>query len=263
MLKRPLPVYDDLIEDLEDREAGEDGEVAFSSLSLSASASSDVESDEEFALKPVLPVGKFDGAFTEADEPATGEQYLCLVKHERKRLPRTEVASESASFGNLKSIEELISGFCGSSCVKVLDGQWAEHFWNTYQQYDAAMQCMLDSIEEVNVQLPGTKDQNEWLNYLRENTPSTEICVALQEEQELVCKLIQHYTNWIQNGTYRELEWLSSLLLCLDRHLSSQQISSLRGLVKALATLENNSKADELLLIVVKTYGQHDLVTFK
>ena len=250
MLKRPLPVYDDL--------SSEEGEV-------SSSSSSDVESDQEFSLKPALPVGKFDANFRETDEPTSGEQYLCLVRHERKKLPPLEVAKEVKQISALKTLKELLVGFRDSCVVKELDSEWAEHFWNGYRQYEATMLALFESVKEVNVDFPSGPSVGaaDWLKFFQENKPSTEICVALQEEQDLVMKLMHYYTNWIQSSTYTELDWLSSVLLCLDRKLSSQQISSLRRLVNALAALENNEKANELILVICKSYGQHDLVSFK
>ena len=250
MLKRPLNVYDDLSD-------YEDGQVVSSS-----SSESEAESDQEFLVRPVLPVAKFDASFRESDEPSSGEQYLCLVRHERKKLPQTEVA-KTVVVGSLKSVEELLSGFAEATCVKELDATWAENFWNSYRLHDAATLALFDSVSQVNVKLPGTKDQSEWLAFLQENEPSTEICVALQEEQDVVMKLIQHYTHWIQSSTYTELTWLSSLLLCLDRKLSSQQIFQLRKLAKALSYLTDNEKANELILVIAKIYGQHDLIVLK
>ncbi len=249
MLKRPLQVYDDL--------SSEEGEVL-------SSSSSEAESDREFSLKPSLPVGKFNENFRETDEPGSGEQYLCLVRHERKKLPGLEVAQEVKVVSGTKSIHEIIAGFRDSCAVKELDATWAEHFWNGYRQYEAVMLALFDGIKEVNVQLPGAEaGAAVWLKYLQEHEPSEETCVALQEEQDLVMKLVNYYTTWIQSDTITQLDWLSSLLLCLDRKLSSQQIYCLRRLVKVLASLERNEKADELVLIICKSYGQHDLLSFK
>jgi hypothetical protein len=251
MLKRQLQVYDDL--------SAEEGELV-----VSCSSSSEAESDEEFSLKPSLPVGRFNSNFKETDEPISGEQYLCLVRHERKRLPCLEVAQEAKTLAtrSSKTIQELISGFSNVGAVKELDSKWAECLWSTYQEHQTATWDLFAGVTEVNVVLPNGSNA-EWLKFLQENKPSTEICVALQEEQETVMKLIHYYTNWIQSVTYTDLEWLSWLLVCLDRKLSSQQIYSLRRLVCALAVLENNEKATELVLIICKSYGQHDLVTLK
>ena len=58
---------------------------------------SDSSSSEQVGFAGVLPVGKFTSKFTPESAPGTGEEYLCLVRHESKSLQTFSSAPSDVS----------------------------------------------------------------------------------------------------------------------------------------------------------------------
>lgn len=253
MLKRPLPVYDDL-----DEFDHEEGEIC-ESKSEEVGEITEL-SDDEMAAKAVLPVGRFDVNFKLGDEPTSGEQYLCLVKHERTRLPKTEVSQNNASLS--KTLDEILAGkLVKSEYLLEVDQAWAESCWTQFCQDYEEMKAQMEAIEHVHVIFPEDKKSSEaWLKFIKETELSVDVCVALAEDQFCVWKLLSLIPSWLGSKDRTSLVgWMRYLLFCLDRQLSSSQISTLRGLVKSLARFDD-SNIKEIISVIVKAYGQHDLI---
>lgn len=284
MLKRALPIYDDFssLHDLED------GEI------LEESDGENDDATEELVSRAVLPVGVFDAVFSEHDVPQTGEQYLCLVRHQRKGLPGiVHTSAENASVSDAMSVAVspkavllqslLPSHFLTNGTSRYpLSRAWATQYWQSHQIHRQQLHDSLLAVAgDGRVGLPGPRDRAAWLHRLylavaKESDeqdvlqPAFATLAALVEDQELVLRLLSHHVVWIE-GELREhlldrrhwerfVTWMHALLMCLDLQLTSPEIAVLRQLVVALHTLPPSAEKDELAAVIVVGYGQYDLI---
>lgn len=263
-MKRALQSYDDL--DVEN-ENGEEGEIIEDELE--ENTREDCLSDqEEFGLKAVLPVGKFNANFKEGDTPASGEEYLCAVRCERKKIPLIIKSDENAESTGIE-IQKL---FKQNVQVVEIDGEWAEKYWKCYKESE---KTFLQSISEYQI------DETDFENFTKmssidlykkfykeiEIVPSINFLAYLKSNQDFTEKLIFYHKNWLDPCTLTPIEseqneriatWIQALIMCLDDRLTSPQISILRQLVQILNS--NHQEFKEIILVVSYKYGQKDLI---
>ena len=265
-MKRALPSYDDLV----DRNAEEDGEIIEDCKSAnSISELSDHSDDEEYGLKAVLPVGKFNEKFKEGDQPASGEEYLCIVRSERLKMNRIIKADVEEEESGGVGVKDLLGKNETVGRVVEVDEEWAEKYWKCYQESEnrflASINCDFDGNTEL-----FSRNSTEMYKKLYENSeiePNMAVLNFLRNDPELTEKLINCHRNWLESSVLQlsnELErekvatWLQALLMCLDNRLTSPQISNLRLLSYCLDSAYPESK--EIVLVIAWKYGQHDLI---
>jgi hypothetical protein len=291
MMKRALPSYDDLSKDFAES-VEEEGEIIENDSFLKCSEEAADEDAEDFGLKSVLPVGKFDATFKVGDVPSTGEQYLCTVRFQTKRLPKVERSEDSLKTCRPISVDKLI-GFEGKAQVELKEA-WSETYWKAYLESEARFQSqMLESVSDNDCLLSdndcllsgfikGSSWKAFWWRrlYGQENEilkPSMQTLTDFRAQQDLVLKLLNLHGQWLQvgdelhskvlvDGPVLDLTatWLHALLMCLDSALTSPEISVLRDLVVVLAceAFKNLTEFHEVILVICKKYKQSDLIKY-
>lgn len=262
-MKRALPSYEDLADGNE-----EDGEIIEETTAESefvASEESYSDEDEEFGLKTVLPVGKFTDKFREGDTPASGEEYLCTVRSERKQMARI-IKSEEVESSNAIELKEL----CQDSSIRKaeVDAEWAGKYWKCYQESERQF---LDTVELAEIEELSdlfrfnSTEMYKKLYETNEIEPTMTVLGYLKSEQELTEKLLNHHKNWLESLPPKTAEersklatWLQALIMCLDARLTSPQISNLRQLTRNLDTDQPEFK--EIVLVIANKYSQGDLI---
>ena len=269
LMKRALPSYEDLADGM-----GEEGEiieqVSFAEIA-SDSVNVSVSEDEEFGLKAVLPVGKFNEKFREGDTPASGEEYLCTVRSERMKMNRI-INCEPEEVGNSVKLREL----CKDEVLEIeVEEGWAQSYWKCYQESEIQF---LRDIE--NSKIP---DEPEFEHLVKLNPtelhkkfyendpiePNMKFLSHLRNDQELTEKLLNCHKIWLESSSAalqieteeersKVATWLQALLMCLDTRLTSPQISNLRQLTRSLRA--NHPEFREIVLVIAYKYGQHDLI---
>ena len=267
LMKRALPSYDDLV----DGNAEEDGEIIEDCESENCILElSDHSEDEEYGLKAVLPVGKFNDKFKEGDQPASGEEYLCTVRSERLKMNRIIKAYVGEGECGGVGVKDLLCR--NETAIKVVDAEeeWAEKYWKCYQESENQFITNINCDFDGNIVLSSHWSSTELYKKLYENgeiEPNMAVLNILRNDPELTEKLINCHRNWLESSVIQlsnELErekvatWLQALLMCLDNRLTSPQISNLRQLAYCLDSTYPEFK--EIVLVIARKYGQHDLI---
>lgn len=279
-MKRALPSYEDLEIFTETGEEGEIEESENEEAEESSIEDSQDSSLEEIGLKPVLPVGKYTETFKEGDVPQSGEQYLCTVQSERKKLGRIFVC-ERRERDDSKGValEDLCKRFGGQREVEV-DMEWAEGYWRCYEENERSFLANLSQIEEEAavsdspikyLSLSNPTDCYSKLYATGEIQPSLSLLKLLQDDQELVAKLINFHRKWFETDVFADepeilgkvATWLQALLMVRDSRLTSPEIAALRQLAAVLIEKYRNfTEIKEIVLVIGKKYSQFDLIKF-
>jgi hypothetical protein len=272
--KRKLRVYNEGIEDKD----------------VFLESESEDEENEEFETfqKTALPFIEFNEKFKENDEPSTGEEYLCLVRHERSQLPKIlfsktekKLIEEEENFIQTKRVKEI-----EVNCIKKLkyfkidDSIKMESFLQNFLKHKTELNNLFE--EEVTNDeedcckggLPGINDEAAWIFKFygikkipeegdskeikleiteKSLQPTLEFLKVLSRDQKLTLKLIQYHIGWME-WLIKEREsfiWLMSLFSVLDLKLNggSSDIAILRDLIKKLAfILEDNKNSEDSTL---------------
>ena len=199
-MKRALPSYEDL-----EADGHEEGEIIV--LEGEEVSEERENEDEDFVLKPVLPVGRYSSTFREGDDPSSGEQYLCTVRSQRLQMKRI-IAVEGEERGNTVGVDlDTLCKKYGTAawCLEV-DRDWAEKYWK----------CYCDTEKTFTEQLAATEDNHEsehdlrldftateWYNKLyrtEEIEPTLPILRAMHEDQAVIEKLVNLHRRWIEMG---------------------------------------------------------------
>ena len=269
-MKRALPSYEDLLEEGEEGEIREELIVNFSSNEFSD------DDDDEMGLKAVLPVGKFDEKFKEGQVPESGEQYLCTVRSQRKKLENiVSVVGVEGEKGGV-SVDVLVKKFVVDKRIEI-DKKWAENFCECLEKSEKEFHAELDSQEKIDCE-----DFNftvkEWYQKLYETAEiqaDMRILRMLRDSQEICEKLLNLHCKWLKEGSENQLEmdseedlnkvvtWLQALVMCRDSRLTSAEIANLRQIAVALMDHGDRIEIKEVVLAIVKKYGQIDLVIYK
>ena len=270
-MKRALPSYDDLtlVEGNEDGEIIEESREFVESFDSGKGNDGLSSEDEEFGLKAVLPVGKFNEKFKQGDTPASGEEYLCTVRTERKQMTRI-LRYEGDASGKSIELKELHKGEVEELEVDV---NWVERYWQCYQESENQFIASVENISIENFAEISRINSSELYAKLYENSeiePNMSVLGYLRSDQDLTEKLINCHKAWLESSVLKTAEeevrsqvatWLQALIMCLDTRLTSPQISNLRQLARSLDT--NHPEFKEIVLVIAKKYGQSDLIKIK
>lgn len=259
-MKRQLQTYDDL--------SAEEGEIYEESPRIPVAVtapnprsrtkskpSSESEDEIDFGQRSVLPVGSFSKDFTDKDEPTSGEQYLCLVRHQRIQLPKVEVAEPQDSLG--KDLNLLVKTEITSINV---NREWATKYWTAYQEHRERFLIELDGVAEQEPEA-FEFDKAAWFCKLYNQSSGPTMSFLASLPQEIVLKLISFHVSWMKDLCPDKSElaatWLQALLMCLDLQLTSPELSVLRSLTKVIP---RTPMFNEIALVIARSYGQHDLI---
>lgn len=268
-MKRALPSYDDLFQvveegEIEDTETGETDEKNVSD-----------SSEDEMGLKAVLPVGKFNEKFREGDVPESGEQYLCTVRSQRKKLEN--IVSFPVEKVKRVSLNRLIKKFGAEEEIKVveMDRKWAETYGTCLVKSEKEFHEKLDEISEDYDLSAFELKPAEWF-YKMYETREIEVNMTtlrvFRDEQDICEKLLNLHRRWLESDQLkmesedevnRVATWLQALIMCRDGRLTSSEIANLRLLAVALMCRGDRIELKEIILAFVIKYGQIDLITYK
>ena len=263
-MKRALPSYDDLtlVEGNEDGEIIEESREFVESFDSGKGNDGLSSEDEEFGLKAVLPVGKFNEKFKQGDTPASGEEYLCTVRTERKQMTRI-LRYEGDASGKSIELKELHKGEVEELEVDV---NWVERYWQCYQESENQFIASVENISIENFAEISRINSSELYAKLYENSeiePNMSVLGYLRSDQDLTEKLINCHKAWLESSVLKtaEEEVRSQVATWLQAFLTSPQISNLRQLARSLDT--NHPEFKEIVLVIAKKYGQSDLIKIK
>lgn len=263
-MKRALPSYEDLFEE---------GEIIEETAVVSVTSESD--SDEEMGLKAVLPVGKFDEKFKEGNVPETGEQYLCTVRTQRKKLEN--IVSVPAEEGKGIKLNVLIKS--GGFEPFEIDRKWAEEYAECLKKSEKEFVESLDITETFDICDFDQLTPIEWYKKLYETgeiEANMKILRVIRDSQDICEKLLNLHRRWLGNESENRLNldseailnktatWLQALIMCRDQRLTSPEIANLRQLATVLMSqAEDKIEMREVIVAIVKKYGQVDLIKYK
>ncbi len=228
---------------MDEREEGE----------LSSDESTSVEFEDDLMQHTILPIHEPIGNI-----PKTGEEYLFMVKMERKSLPK--VVSVSSYQPSPRTLSSLIS-FTTIDAVEI-DTDWQMQVLETFMHDREKWNLEVPLLYGI----PAISDWRTWKTLLAHGDqlyePSVEILRSLT--QASLIKLIDYHTIWIEEeGALSEFRyrWLYCLFANLSEAMGSDDVASLRSLVKCLIKCSNrNYQIDSIIVIVAKCYGQSDLI---
>jgi hypothetical protein len=289
-MKRALPSYEDLFEEGEIIiEDGAVNEVVVEAAVSNTTGLINESSDEELemGLKAVLPVGKFDEKFKEGHVPESGEQYLCTVRWQRKKLESIVSIAVERGEGGVK-LDDLIK--FGFEAIE-MDGRWADEYAQCHERSEREFHSQLDKLSEINDVDSGIKDEDEISSCFQLINPSewykklyeTEEIIAnlrvlrvIKDSQDICEKLLNLHKRWLNGESDNKLNlesneilnktatWLQALIMCRDPRLTSPEISNLRQLAVILMPHAHDKiEIREVIVAIVKKYGQVDLVNYK
>lgn len=249
----------------------EDGEILDDSISTDFKAEDlDAESEEEIACISALPVASFNETFCPNSTPMTGEQYLCLVRHERSRLPRVRTA------GNLipdpKSIPDLTipSNALDNHCPAELrpDKEWQE---SVLSQFYADKRAFEEFASSEIPSLPSINDEVTWKAIVEADEQVALSVYSLTLLGRL--RLLLYISRWSSSSlqvSSQYYAWAYMLLVALEMGLCSDGISILRSLAKTCIRLRSVqvepydwpsiSQLNAIITIVGLVYNQKDLL---
>ena len=224
----------------------------------------DGHSDEED--RTVLPVANFDSVFTPESLPKTGEQYLALVRHQRKNLPdvyeATELESEALTLDDL--IGEFTVGFEPLRVKQsVIDC--------VVEDYMAKREQLGDETKELS-NLPCWSDRHAWLKKLFNLDHKEPRLEDLRIDYELVkdfghdeaIRLISFHVQWLSelDREFVSVKLIWELLLRIDLYLTPTQYACLRDIAKSLLFEwpDKDLIARDIVIVIAKCFRQSDLV---
>lgn len=271
-MKRALPSYEDLFEE------GEIIEEIRTTTVINDKKVFESESDVELeimGLKTVLPVGKFDEKFKEGDLPESGEQYLCTVRSQRKKLEN--ILSVEVEEGKGIKLNVLI---CDVVEPFEVDRKWAEEYVDCLKKSEKDFHTQLDEISNDFDNFDFDKlTPTDWYKKLYETgeiEANLKILRLIRDSQEICEKLLNLHRRWLSKESENRLDldseevlnktatWLQALIMCRDERLTSPEIANLRQLAKTLMShAEDKIEMREIILAIVKKYGQVDLMRYK
>lgn len=278
-MKRTLLSYEDLTDEqisLEDGEIIEDSSKEYEKIIDSSG------DEEEFGQKPVLPVGKFDSSFKDGDEATCGEQYLCIVQAQRKKLGKVLRKPESSNDdnnGNSVKIFDLLGRYGLKTAIETVsvNEEWAEKYWQCYKRGEESFLKQLNSLDDSKNdldQISGLSAQ-ELMNKFYEDVqiePTISFLRDIKSDQSLCERLLNLHIRWIRDeeggfenneeNLNRLFNWIQALLMCRDDRLSSMEVACLRQLAAELVKQfgAERTEVKEIVLVIAKKYGQIDLI---
>lgn len=269
-MKRALPSYEDILEEsVLDTEEGEIVETA----TISPMEDDEDDCDLEFGLKAVLPVGKFNEKLKEGQVPESGEQYLCTVRSQRKTLERIIKAERLDQKESAVKLEDLLKN--KSSLVLEVEREWTEQYWTCYQESEMVFLRSINDYENTqDILLEYTP--TEWYTKLYTNVeiePNMSVLKLIKDSQDTCDRLLNLHRKWlaVESGEIDSNKrmnlmatWLQALIMCRDSRLTSPEIANLRHLA-ALLMQKHGERPEmrEIVLVIVKKYGQSDLIKYK
>ena len=270
-MKRALPSYEDLFEEGEIIE--EERAVLNKNVKLILKEFESSDEELEMGLKAVLPVGKFNEKFREGDVPESGEQYLCTVRSQRKKLENiVSVSFEDGTGGVeldvlIKNVEEI-----------EVDKKWADEYAECLKKSEGEFHAQLDEIlEEFFIDFSNLTP-SEWHKKIYETgeiEANMNVLRAIKDSQEICGKLLNLHKRWLNGESENQLNldsieilnktatWLQALIMCRDSRLTSPEVANLRQLAVTLMAHGDRIEMMEVILAIVKKYGQLDLIKYK
>lgn len=271
VMKRALPSYEDLLVE----EGEEEGEI----IENDSKETFEKESyDEEFdmGLKAVLPVGKFDEKFREGDVPESGEQYLCSVRSQRKKLEPV-VSAKIEGKGGIP-LEVLVKSRIEDTKMEV-DLKWADEYSKCLERSEQEFHDNLNLVDFEDSDEFFKLTATEWYKKLYETSeiePNMRVLRVFRESQEICDKLLNLHRRWLtceddqlrldlseKCQVNKAATWLQALIMCRDSRLTSPEIANLRQLALALLDYGDKIEMKEVVMAVVRKYGQSDLIKYK
>jgi hypothetical protein len=204
----------------------------------------------------LLPVGNIPNGL-----PASGEEYLAMVRQEALRLPdwtRTtkdfKKDLEPTLLEDVQAIfEEKEERFLVPDKLLPTEG-WKQRRIEDFNQY----KINLHKVTKLAV-------HGEVRVFMREN--DAKIGYTLNWNQPKVIRLLEQHIEWLNNPTLRMIRWIYILLLRCDPLMESNDQHKLRDLLKKLQQVRYGLKESDsffitltLCILVLSTvFGQRDL----
>ena len=227
-------------------------------------------SDDEIGNRAVLPVAVFDESFTENSIPSTGEEYLALVRIERKRLHGTIIAEEikeqPLDIKDLLSLDDISPLTVKKTRVDVI----IESFETDRSDVKIG--------EGKDTDAPSDADRHAWLKYFYgidhskpekpEKEPDVEKILS-DISREMAMQLLSFHNAWLAEMDPKliSFELIYRLLVITDDRLTPSQADKLRSLARhCMRLLESETvtkvceRLEEIVVIVTIWFGQKDLV---
>ncbi|KAL1918937.1 uncharacterized protein VTP21DRAFT_2318 [Calcarisporiella thermophila] len=246
------------------------------------------DEQDDLDSRSVLPVSERADLNPE-NPPATGEEYLRLVRMEARKRPAVVVAQkkppESSSPGKLpKSYAAGPSANPGVPTKWVPDLEWQETFLKSFEAQRKHF-SKTNKHEKMRHKLPKTQDEQGWMAFCygdaKELSKDEEISAEGNEEkvdhlsavnsidQRTALQLLKYHTKWIGPSiSVRQSQWIYALLLRIDKAMTSDQMFILRDLCRRCMTIRSQlegptdpciASLNIFITVVVKYFGQGDL----
>ncbi|RGB42109.1 survival motor neuron interacting protein 1-domain-containing protein [Rhizophagus diaphanus] len=250
-------------------------------LSIEDKFEEDLCEEDEELIQKALPVS---GNSLPNRPPATGEEYLRMVRSEANKRPNVVIAKNQIN----KSKEVRMAGWVKRGWANQMELDNFDQNSNNLvnEEWEKIFLMKFDLIR----QFPARNDEAGWLKFCYgiiespnfvegkglENEGDVNemtlprVSIVSRIDQTTTITLLLYHTKWLSNGiTIAQSQWLFALLLRVDKLLTPNQMATLRQLCKKCIQIRQKTDEEDLItlasldmiiIIVRKYFGQKDLL---
>lgn len=253
------------------------------------------EEEDYHGPRSVFPVAPLDASFDPTKEPATGEEYLRLVRLQDMTLPKALSAPDRPNPQDYAADYSLFDEIALMLRETPEETHPSDVWINEYiSQFSTLFSEENDDDQQSNLQeWPKFGDELAWFEFMYpqieprtkkkrlEDGEAEEGSVPFRPDdlshnrpsQRQLMQLFKLHTKWLNNQdlTINEqtYQYLFRMLQILDPRLSANQVANLRSLALAILRLRKDLPADDstsifysngIICILARIFGQHDLL---
>uniref|UniRef100_A0A1D1YEQ8 Gem-associated protein 2 n=1 Tax=Anthurium amnicola TaxID=1678845 RepID=A0A1D1YEQ8_9ARAE len=239
------------------------------------------EEENDELVQKALPVS---GKSLPNRPPATGEEYLRMVRSEANKRPSVVIAKNQIN----KSKEVRIAGWVkrgwanqmeldnfDQNSNNMVNEEWEKIFLMKFdlirQRLEKHIRKNLKSLKnKPSVKFPARNDEAGWLKFCYGVNGSSNllegkglenegdvnemtlpfVSIVSRIDQVTTITLLQYHTKWLSNGiTIAQSQWLFALFLRVDKLLTPNQMSALRQLCKKCIQIRQKTDEDDLITL--------------
>ncbi|CAB4389478.1 unnamed protein product [Rhizophagus irregularis] len=250
-------------------------------LSIEDKFEEDLCEEDEELIQKALPVS---GNSLPNRPPATGEEYLRMVRSEANKRPNVVIAKNQIN----KSKEVRMAGWVkrgwanqmeldnfDQNSNNLVNEEWEKIFLMKFDLIRQGLEKHIrknlkSSQNKSSIKFPARNDEAGWLKYCYgiiespnfvegkglENEGDVNemtlprVSIVSRIDQTTTITLLLYHTKWLSNGiTIAQSQWLFALLLRVDKLLTPNQMATLRQLCKKCIQIRQKTDKEDLITL--------------